>query len=135
MNIKKIKTSKIYFYLFNRNFKSLKYKNAQYLIISISPFTFLASLILKIFLKKHFIYLRSDGFEEYKSILGFFGPLIYGLMFYLGVLNSNLISCRNHILKNKKGIIVNPSQLNERWLNNRKKVSTDKIKSYLRWKN
>ena len=49
-------------------------------------------------------------------------------MFYLGVLNSNLISCRNHILKNKKGIIVHPSQINERWLNNRIKVSTDKIK-------
>ena len=128
VNIDNIVTSKNIFTYLIEIFKSLKYKNAQYLIISISPFTFLASLILKIFLKKHFIYLRSNGFEEYKSIFGVLGPLIYGLMFYLGVLNSNLISCRNHILKNKKGIIVHPSQINERWLNNRIKVSTDKIK-------
>ena len=54
VNIDNIVTSKNIFTYLIEIFKSLKYKNAQYLIISISPFTFLASLILKIFLKKTF---------------------------------------------------------------------------------
>ena len=71
VDIKKIKIgSNILTYLLNI-FKSLKNKDSKYLIISVSPYTFLASLILKIFLRKHFIYLRSDGFKEYRSILGF----------------------------------------------------------------
>ena len=128
VNIDKVVISKNIFIYLKEILKSLKYKNAKYLIISISPFTFLASLILKISLRKHFIYLRSDGFEEYKSIFGIVGPLIYGFMFYLGVIKSNLISCRDHILKNKKGITVHPSQINEKWLNNRVKGSMDTIK-------
>lgn len=128
VNLKNIIISKnIFMYLFEV-IKSFKNKNTKYLIISISPFTFIASLIFKIFFKKHFIYLRSDGFEEYKSILGSLGPLLYGFMFYLGTINSNLISCRKHILKNKKGIIVHPSQINEKWLTNRKEINFDQIK-------
>ena len=128
VNLKNIIISKnIFMYLFEV-IKSFKNKNTKYLIISISPFTFIASLVFKIFFKKHFIYLRSDGFEEYKSILGSLGPLLYGFMFYLGTINSNLISCRKHILKNKKGIIVHPSQINEKWLTNRKEINFDQIK-------
>ena len=127
INIKNIITSKNIFIYLLEIIKSLKYKNSKYLIISISPFTFIASIILKIFFRKHFIYLRSDGFEEYKSILGFIGPFIYGLMFYLGVINSKLISCRKHILRNKNGTVVNPSQLNEKWMSERKKVNFSQI--------
>ena len=61
------------FFVFKTCFK----KKASYLIISLSPYTFLSSLILKILNRKHFIYLRSDGYEEYKSILGFLGTFIY----------------------------------------------------------
>ena len=102
-------------------------KKANYLIISISPYTFLASLILKILNQKHFIYLRSDGYEEYKSIFGFFGPIIYHVMFTIASYKSDLISCRKHILKNKKGNIVNPSQLNNQWFDFKNKLKHKKI--------
>ena len=116
VEIQKIKIlSNIFSYLFSL-MKSFRDKKSYYLIISISPYTFFASLFLKIFFKKHFIYLRSDGYEEYKAILGFIGPFIYHLMFSIAAVNSNLISCRKHILKNKKGEIVHPSQLNKKWL-------------------
>jgi glycosyltransferase involved in cell wall biosynthesis len=127
VNIKKIQNNNnILSYLISI-IKSFDAEKKEYLIISISPFTFFASLILKIFLKRHFIYLRSDGHEEYKSILGFIGPLIYSLMFNIASINSNLISCRKHILKNKNGEIVHPSQLNEKWFLPEKKLDLDKI--------
>ncbi len=108
--------------------KSLKDNESKYLIISISPFTFLACLILKIFFRKHFVYLRSDGFKEYKSILGFFGPMIYNLMFIGSLINANLISCREHLLKNRRGDVVNPSQLNKNWFLPEKKIDLKEIK-------
>ncbi len=107
---------------------TFKHKNSEYLIISISPFTFLASIILKIFNKKHFIYLRSDGYEEYKAIFGKIGLMIYHILFSIGSLRSNLISCRKHILRGKKGVVVNPSQLNENWFNNIKKLDFNHLK-------
>ncbi len=72
----------IFSYLFNI-FQSLKQKDTTYLIISLSPYTFMASLLLKFFFKKHFIYLRSDGFEEYKAIFGYLGSLIYFIILKL----------------------------------------------------
>jgi len=103
-------------------------KNSNYFIISISPYTFFSSIFLKIFFKKHFIYLRSDGYEEYKAILGFFGKFIYHIMFNISTLNAHLISCRKHILKNKVGDIVHPSQLNTKWLTSSKNLDFSKIK-------
>ena len=108
--------------------KSLKDENSKYFIISLSPYTLLASILLKIFFKKHFIYLRSDGYQEYKAILGFIGPIIYHLIFSLGIINARLVACREHLLKNKKGVIVNPSQLNEKWFREIKKIDPSKTK-------
>ena len=128
VEIQKIRIlSNIFSYLFSL-MKSFRDKKSYYLIISISPYTFFASLFLKIFFKKHFIYLRSDGYEEYKAILGFIGPFIYHLMFSIAAVNSNLISCRKHILKNKKGEIVHPSQLNKKWLVASQDLDFKKIK-------
>ena len=53
---------------------SFKDREAKYLIISITPYTFLANFVLKMSGKKTQIYLRSDGYGEYKAIFGFFGP-------------------------------------------------------------
>ena len=128
VEIQKIRIlSNIFSYLFSL-MKSFRDKKSYYLIISISPYTFFASLFLKIFFKKHFIYLRSDGYEEYKAILGFIGPFIYHLMFSIAAVNSNLISCRKHILKNKKGEIVHPSQLNKKWFAASQDLDFKKIK-------
>tara|TARA_B100001093_G_scaffold518674_1_gene604386 strand:+ start:118 stop:1137 length:1020 start_codon:yes stop_codon:yes gene_type:complete len=95
-------------------------KNTKYLIVSITPFTFFNLILLKVFKKKVFIYFRSDGFSEYKKIIGFLGPIIYGAMFFISTKLSILISCRNYILRGRKGLIVRPSQLNDKWLSNKK---------------
>ena len=98
------------------------------MVISISPYTFLACILLKFFKKKPIVYLRSDGYGEYKAILGFIGPIIYHFMFVLTSRISNLISCRKFILKNNNGDVVSPSQLDENWLNNQVNINFDKTK-------
>ena len=79
-----------------------KKKTLNILIISISPYTFIISLFIKILGKKPIVYLRSDGYGEYKAILGKIGPLIYHFMFSITGAISNLISCRDYILRGKK---------------------------------
>ncbi len=103
-------------------------KNNKILLISISPYTFLASVILSLSRKEHFVYLRSDGFKEYKAILGFLGPFIYGIMFFIIWKFSNLISCNERILRNKKGKIVFPSQLSNIWFSSQKEIEPTKPK-------
>jgi glycosyltransferase involved in cell wall biosynthesis len=108
--------------------KNLKNEKSKYLIISISPYTFLACIFLRLFKKKPIVYLRSDGYGEYKAILGFLGPIIYHFMFTITSMISHLISCRKYILKNKKGNLVSPSQLDESWFSNTVDANFDKIK-------
>tara|TARA_X000000950_G_scaffold280293_1_gene374641 strand:- start:1728 stop:2747 length:1020 start_codon:yes stop_codon:yes gene_type:complete len=115
----------IFTYLFYI-FQSFKKDDAKYLIISLSPYTFMASILLKLFFKKHFIYFRSDGFEEYKAILGYLGYIIYYIIFKIGIINSNLIACREHLLKKNNGVIVNPSQLKKKWFKEIKDVNANK---------
>ena len=118
INIDNINISNnILFFLINI-LKSFKIKDAKYLIVSLSPYTLAATLLLKIFFKKHFIYLRSNGFEEYKAIYGIFGSFVYYVIFKLGIIKAKLIACRKHLLKNNEGFIVNPSQLKDKWFTN-----------------
>ena len=128
INIKNIKIySNIVSYLLGI-LKSFTYKNSKYLIISISPFTFFACVMVRIFKKKPIIYLRSDGYGEYKAIMGFLGLTIYHLMFLIVSKISSLISCREYILKGRQGKIVSPSQINSQWLVNHKEVEKNKVK-------
>ena len=128
INIKNIKVySNIFSYILEV-YKSLSEKKTKYLIVTISPFTFLACIIIKFFKKKPIVYLISDGYGQYKAIFGFFGPAIYHMMFSIISKISKLISCREYILRNKKGEIVNPSQISSKWLINQKEVQVDKIK-------
>ena len=108
--------------------KSTKQDDAKYLIISISPYTFIVSIFLRMFGKKPIVYLRSDGFGEYKSILGKVGPAIYYIMFSITCSISNLISCRDYILRGKKGKIINPSQLDSTWLRQPKNTEVRNFK-------
>lgn len=128
INLKNINAFKNIFSYLYFIYKSFKFNNVTYLIISLSPYTFLANILLKIFSKKHFIYLRSDGYEEYKSILGNFGKFIYHLFFKISILKAELIACREHLLRKNKGTLVNPSQLNKNWLTNQNKSNTRKTK-------
>ena len=128
INLKNIKIFSSIFSFISSILNSTKNKNSKYLIISISPYTFLACIFLKLFGKSPIIYLRSDGYGEYKAILGFIGPVIYHLMFSILSLISNLISCRSYILKGRKGELVSPSQLDSEWLNNIRENNIESIK-------
>ena len=74
------------------------------------------------------MYLRSDGYEEYKSILGFVGPAIYHFMFSIVTRIFPILSCGTRILKGKKGNIVLPSQINNNWLTENNTTQTEKVK-------
>ncbi len=116
--------SNIFTFLLNV-FKTFKYKETDYLLISITPYTFFSYLLLFIFRKKTFIYLRSNGYEEYKAIFGFIGPLIYHFMYVTVTFKSNIITCNKRLVK-KKSDLVSPSQLNKQWFEKTKKTSLDK---------
>lgn len=115
------------FYLFSI-FKKIIKNDTKFLILAISPYTFFASILFTFAKQKPIIYLRSDGHLEYKSILGFYGPLLYSIMFNIISKLGLLISCRKHILKNKKGNLVSPSEINLNWTSNKTRASFNKIK-------
>jgi len=117
----------IFLYLFE-TFKKIKEKETKFLILSISPYTFLASLLFLFSKKKPIVYLRSDGYKEYKSILGFYGPIIYHMMFTIVSKIAFFISCTKYILKEKKGEVVYPSELSNSWLSNPQQIQVDKVK-------
>ena len=127
INIKNMTISKNIFSYILKIIKNNKYQK-KYLIISLSPYTFIACLLLFILRKKVYLYLRSDGYEEYKCYSKYLGPVIYHLMFTMASIQSKLIACRKHILKNKNGLLVNPSQLNDKWFTERKPFDPSKIK-------
>ena len=128
IKIKKTKISNNIFSYISSVIATTKEEEAKYLIISISPFTFIISVFLRFFGKKPIVYLRSDGFGEYKAIFGKIGPLIYYFMFSITCSISNLISCRDYILKGKNGKIVNPSQLDSSWLRQPKSIDVKNFK-------
>ena len=126
INIEKIKlASNIFTFLFSI-LKTLKYKEASYLIISITPYTFFSYLLLFIFRKKIFVYLRSNGYEEYKVILGFVGSLIFHIMYTLVTFKSNVITCQKRLVKKKNYNLVFPSEIDINWLKNTTKSLLDK---------
>ena len=117
--------SNIFTFLFSI-FKTFKDKKINYLLISITPHTFFAYLLLFIFRKKIFVYLRSNGYEEYKAILGFIGPVIYYVMYTLVTFKSNIVTCQKRLVKNKHYNLVFPSELDSNWLKNITKPLLDK---------
>ena len=125
INITNIKVStNIFLFLFNI-YKTFKKKNITYLIISITPYTFFSYILLFLFKKKTFIYLRSDGYKEYKAILGLIGPIIYHIMFKVVTFKSNIISCQEQLFTKRKSHIVFPSEINSLWLENKKEPQLD----------
>ena len=76
-NLEFINLKKLFFLLKNL-------KNFKIVIISLTPFNFMISLICKIIgveKEKIFLFLRSDGFIEYKVKFGKIGYFFYGIMF------------------------------------------------------
>ena len=128
IKIKKIKIFNNFFSYISSAVSASKIEDSKYLIISISPYTFIISLFLKLLGKKPIVYLRSDGYGEYKAILGKIGPLIYHFMFSITGAISNLISCRQYILRGKKGKILSPSQLDSIWFRKPKSLEIKNFK-------
>tara|TARA_A100000164_G_scaffold373785_1_gene405678 strand:+ start:135 stop:1157 length:1023 start_codon:yes stop_codon:yes gene_type:complete len=116
IKIKNIKVFNNIFSYISAAVNASKNKESKFLVISITPYTFMICLFLRLFGVKPTVFLRSDGYGEYRAILGRFGPLIYHLMFYIASLVSNFISARKYILRGKKGKIIYPSQLDTSWL-------------------
>ena len=128
INLKKIETSSNIFTFLYNIFKTFRRKDITYLLISITPYSFFANLLLSIFRKKIFIYLRSDGYEEYKAILGFIGPLIYNVMYTFVTFKSNIITCQERLVKKKNYRLVFPSEIDINWTKNKTKPSLSKAK-------
>ena len=121
-------SNNIFSYLF-KIFLSLKKKSGSiYFIISITPYTFFAYLILFFFSKNIFLYLRSDGFKEYSSILGSKWIFLYSIMFYTITKKTKIIACDADLSKGKNFYYVKPSEIDEDWLLNRKIQKNQKIK-------
>ena len=99
--------------------------NSKYLIISITPYTFLAYLFLLIFRKKVYLYLWSDGHEEWEYLIGKWSVWIYSLMYNICILKSEIIVCNKRLTK-KKSHLISISRLDEQWFSDIKKVSSDK---------
>ena len=128
INLKNIQTaSNIFTYIINV-FRSFKHKDVKYLLISINPYSFITYIFLLIFNKKTFVYLRSDGYAEWKYILGKFGYYLFHIMFIIISSKAKLISCTPGILKGKPGKIVSPSQLSKKWFLSFQKPNLNKIK-------
>ena len=128
IKLKRIKVFTNIFSYLSEVKNATKNKDSKFLIISISPYTFLVSLFLKILGGKPIVYLRSDGYGEYKAILGKMGLLIYHFMFNITGTISNLISCRDYILRGKKGKLLSPSQLDSVWLRQPKNAEVKNFK-------
>ena len=126
INLEKIKiASNIFSFLFYI-FKSFKKNKTNYLIIAINPYTFFACLLLLLFRKNFFVYLRSDGHEEYKAILGFVGPIIYHIMFKIVTFRTRIITCQKRLFTKEKSDIVFPSEINSFWIDNKQEPLLDK---------
>jgi glycosyltransferase involved in cell wall biosynthesis len=94
----------------------------------VTPYTFLSFLLLFLFKKKIFLYLRSDGKKEISIIFGKKLSIIYKIIENIMVKFSNLIVVNDLISKKKKFHLVNPSQIDQQWFQNTKIPKRDKIK-------
>jgi len=128
IGLEKIKLTNNIFNLLFAIFKTFKNKETSYLLISITPYSFFAYLLLFFFRKKIYVYLRSNGYEEYKAILGFLGLLIYHIMYTFVIFGSEIITCQKRLVKREKYHLLFPSELDANWLKNEKSPLIDKPK-------
>lgn len=105
----------------------IKRKTRKFLIISITPYTFCAYLILCLFSCDIYLYLRSDGIKEYEYILGKKWRFLYKIMFFFFIKKSKIISCYKGLYKGKAHQMLQPSELDKKWLT-RRKISSPKKK-------
>ena len=106
-------------------------KKINLFLVSISPYNFLVLfylLLVKRINVSGFVYLRSDGFLEYKYRYGILGYFIYYLMFSLIKKKLKILSCSRNFTKVKVSNILHPSELDSIWFrrdNMNKEYKTD----------
>ena len=110
-------------------FKTFKIPNVSYLLVCITPYTFLSFLIFFLFKKRRvFVYLFSSGHEEYKHVLGSWSVWIYHIMYKIVTSNSKVIVCHERLFDKKKSYLVDISRLDDEWFKNQKDALLDKIR-------
>ena len=128
INLKNIKVGKNIFKFIAFVINTLKISDATYLIVCITPYTFLSSLVLFLFRKRVFIYLFSSGHEEYKHILGKWFVWIYHIMFVIVTSYAKVIVCHKRLFDKKNSHIVYISRLDDDWFKDHKNPKLDKPK-------
>ena len=109
-------------------FKTFKIQKNSYLLIGVTPYTFFAFLILYIFRRKIFVYLRSSGHEEFKYLYGSWSVWIHHLMFMIVSNNSSVIVNNSRLYKKNECHIISSSRLDEPWFKNHNSIPLGKIK-------
>ena len=128
LNLENIKVASNIFKFIYFIINTFKKKRASYLLITITPYTFVSFLILFLFRKKTYIYLMSSGHEEWKHILGSWSVWIFHAMYLIVSKNSSVIVCHERLFNKEKSYQVYPSRLDSIWFTNHKEISTDKVK-------
>lgn len=118
------------------NIKKINFKNLfelkknftiKVLVVSITPFNFLNYIILNFFYKNldGFIYLRSDGYDEYRIKLGKIGFWIYNFMIKFLSKKLKIIKVSKNIISPRVDQILTPSELDDAWKLNHKKPNLE----------
>ena len=128
INLKNIKVASNILKFIYFIYKTFKISNATYLLVCITPYTFLSFLVLFLFRRRVFVYLFSSGHEEYKHILGSWSVWIYHLMYKIVTSNSKVIVCHERLFDKKKSHLVYISRLDDQWFKNYKEAPLDKIR-------
>tara|TARA_B100002051_G_C16701273_1_gene621136 strand:- start:272 stop:1300 length:1029 start_codon:yes stop_codon:yes gene_type:complete len=119
--------SNIFFFIMSVIRSAIK-DNSSYLIISVTPYTFVSFLFLFLLRKKMFLYLRSDGKKEISAIFGRKVSIVYKFVENLMANFSDLIVVNNLISKKKEYHLVSPSQIDGKWSLNIKNTERNQIK-------
>ena len=129
INLKNIRPASNIFKFIYFILKTFQIPNSTYLLICITPYTFLSFLILFLFRKKNiFVYLFSSGHEEYRHILGSWAVWIYHVMYKIVTSKSKVIVCHERLHEKEKSDLVNISRLDNEWLENHKPALLDKAR-------
>ena len=128
LNLENIKVASNIFKFIYFIINTFKKKKVSYLLITITPYTFVSFLILFLFRKKTYIYLMSSGHEEWKHILGPWSVWVFHIMYLIVTKNSSVIVCHERLFNKEKSYQVYPSRLDSKWFINHKEISTDKVK-------
>ena len=114
------------------SFNQINEKRINIFLVSITPynfFVFLYLLLIKRLDVTGVVYLRSDGFLEYKIKYGFLGYYIYAFMFFFIKKKLSVLSCSKHFTNVNIKNVIHPSELNSIWFKRSrvKKFKTDFI--------